>query len=114
MVLQEIEVLQKHVKRVPEDARARTLLADDYAVMGQGEEATREASLAMALRPNEGTVLYNMACVFCHLDKKEDAMDAIKKAWEAGFKDSDWARRDPDLSLLHGDQAFEELYPAKD
>jgi hypothetical protein len=38
---------------------------------------------------------------------------ALKKAWDAGFKDADWARRDPDLNLLHGDPEFERLYPEK-
>ncbi|MFQ5767099.1 MAG: hypothetical protein ACE5ID_03840 [Acidobacteriota bacterium] len=45
------------------------------------------------------------------MNKKPEAMEAIKKAWEAGFKDADWARRDPDLALLHDDQEFNRLYP---
>jgi len=100
------------LKKVPEDARARILLANDFAEVGRSEDAKREATLAMALRPNEATVLYNAACLFCHLKKKEEAMDALKKAWEAGFKDPSWTRRDPDLELLHGDPEFERLYPA--
>jgi non-specific serine/threonine protein kinase len=40
-------------------------------------------------------------------------MAALKKAWDAGFKDADWARRDPDLNLLHGEPEFERLYPEK-
>ncbi len=39
-------------------------------------------------------------------------MDALRKAWDAGFRDADWTRRDPDLSVLHGDPEFEKLYPA--
>ncbi len=35
-------------------------------------------------------------------------------AWPDGCppetKDADWPRRDPDLSLLHGDPQFEQLY----
>ncbi len=103
--------LENHLKQVPEDARARALLAADYAAIGRVEDATREANMAIVLRPNEATVLYNAACVFCQVDRKAEAMDAIKKAWHAGFKDSDWARRDPDLALLHGDPEFEKLYP---
>ena len=45
------------------------------------------------------------------MKKKTEALDAIKKAWDAGFRDPDWARRDPDLSILHGDRDFERLYP---
>jgi non-specific serine/threonine protein kinase len=36
----------------------------------------------------------------------------LRKARAAGFGDSEWARRDPDLAVLHGDPEFERLYPA--
>ena len=96
---------------MPEDARARVLLAANYAAVGQADTAIREANLAIALRPNEATVLYNAACVFCELKRKGEALGALKKAWDAGFRDPDWARKDPDLALLHGDPEFERLYP---
>ena len=108
---QRIQVIEPHLKKVPEDARARTIVAGDYAQLGRTEDATREANLAMALRPNEATVLYNVACIFCHLGQRPEAIDALKKAWDAGFKDPSWARRDPDLESLHGDPDFERLYP---
>jgi non-specific serine/threonine protein kinase len=107
----EIQALEAHLKLVPEDARARTLLAGDYASLGQVDAAMREASLAISLRPTEAIVLYNAACVFCQLGNKPDAMDAIRKAWDAGFRDPDWARRDPDLALIHEDPEFQRLYP---
>jgi Tfp pilus assembly protein PilF len=107
----EIQALENHLKTVPEDARARVLLAADYAATGHTEEAMREANLGITLRPNEATVLYNAACVFCQLGRKAEGMAALKKAWEAGFIDPDWARRDPDLALLHGEPEFEKLYP---
>ncbi len=111
LVLRHIVVLEKHLGPVPEDARARVLLAIDYVAIGRSEDAMREADLAMALRPNEATVLYNLACLFCALNKKPEAMDTLRKAWQAGFRESDWARRDLDLALLHGDPEFERLYP---
>jgi non-specific serine/threonine protein kinase len=107
-----MQFLEAHLKKVPEDARARILLANEFAEVGRSEDAMREAALAMALRPNEATVLYNAACLFCKLNRKPEAMDALRKAWEAGFKDASWTRRDPDLELLHGDPEFERLYPA--
>jgi serine/threonine protein kinase/tetratricopeptide (TPR) repeat protein len=104
--------LEAHVLKVPEDARARVLLASSYAEMGREEDARREMQFALALRPNDSSVLYNCACAFCKLGAKREALETIRKAWEAGFKDVQWARRDPDLGLLHGDPAFEALYPA--
>jgi len=108
----EMLALERHLKTVPEDARARVLLAADYAALGRADEAMREMNLALALRSNETTVLYNAACVYCQLGQKAEALEALRRAAGAGFKDPDWARRDPDLALLHGDPEFERLYPA--
>jgi non-specific serine/threonine protein kinase len=104
---QATQAMEAHVREIPEDARARILLASNYAEEGREDDSTREANLAMLLRPNEATVLY------CALNKKGEALDAISKAWRAGFRDPDWVRRDPDLSILHGEPEFEKLYPEK-
>jgi serine/threonine protein kinase/Tfp pilus assembly protein PilF len=104
--------LENHLKQVPEDARARVLLGRDYADVGRVEDCMRETNLAMTLRANEASILYNVACNFCLLDRKPEGLDALAKAWEAGFKDATWARRDPDLAILHGEPEFERMYPA--
>ena len=111
---QRSQVLEAHLRNVPEDARARCHLALAYAALNRIEDANREANLAMALRPNEATVLYNLACVFCALERKKEAMTSLEKAWEAGFRDPTWARRDPDLAILHDDPEFDRLYPPTD
>jgi serine/threonine protein kinase/tetratricopeptide (TPR) repeat protein len=106
--------MESHLVKVPEDARARVLLAGIYSESGRAEESIREMEFARALRPNDSSVLYNCACAYCKLKMKREALDTLKKAWEAGFKDVEWARRDPDLALLHGEPEFERLYPAPD
>ncbi len=104
---------ENHLKQVPEDARARILLGADYAFLGRPEDALRELNLAVTLRANEASILYNAACVYCGLNRKPEALEALRKAWEAGFRDSVWARRDPDLVLLHDEPEFDRLYPEK-
>jgi serine/threonine protein kinase/Tfp pilus assembly protein PilF len=103
--------LERHLKQVPEDARARILLGGNYAELGRQDDAIRELNLAVTLRANEASILYNAACVYCLLKRPTEAMDALRKAWEAGSKDAVWTRRDPDLTLLHGNPEFERLYP---
>jgi serine/threonine protein kinase len=103
--------LENHLKQVPEDARARILVAGDYADMGRTEDALQQLNMALTLRANEPSILYNAACTYCGLQRKAEAMEALRKAWEAGFRDAVWARRDPDLASLHGDPEFERLYP---
>jgi len=106
-----IQAIENHLKEMPEDARARTLLASDYASLGRVDDAIRESNLAMTLRPDEAMVHYNAACTFCTLNRKQEALEAMSKAWKAGYRDPVWARRDPDLQLLHGEPEFERLYP---
>ena len=109
--LRRVAALENHLKQVPEDARARILLAGDYAELRRVEDAMRELNLAMTLRANEASILYNAACAFSRLNRKPEALDALRKAWVAGFKDATWARRDPDLTILHDDPEFDQLYP---
>jgi len=111
MSLRRSEALEAHLKEVPDDVRARMQLAIAYASVDRPDEAMRETNLAMALRPNEPMVLYLAACTFCRLDRRSDALEALKKAWDAGFKHAGRARRDPDLAVLHGDAEFDRLYP---
>jgi serine/threonine protein kinase len=107
-----VAALENHLKQVPEDARARILIGGHYAELGRIEDAKRETDLAMTLRANEASILYNAACNYCLLKTKAQALEALRKAWESGFKDATWARRDPDLAMLHGDPEFERMYPA--
>ena len=114
LLQRQVQVFEDQVRKVPEDARARVLLAGDYAELGREEEAIREANMAMALRPRDGLTLYNVACVFCGLKKKAEALGALRKASEAGFHDPLWTRKDPDLEILYDEPEFLELYSSDD
>ena len=111
MRLRRTRVLEDQISNVPEDVRARILLAIDYASLGRIDDAMREVNLAMMFRPDEALVLYNAACAFCMMGKKTEAMDALRKSHAAGFRDPDWARQDPDLAILHDDPEFNRIYP---
>ena len=67
-----LQAFENHLREVPEDARARILRAGMYAQEGRVEDSVREANLAMVLRPNEATVLYNAACTFADLGKRAE------------------------------------------
>ena len=107
----QIAVFENHIRKVPEDARARVLLAACFAQIGRFEEAKREADLAIALRPDDTMVLYNVACALCLANKPEDALVALRKSKETGNRSAAWVRQDPDLAILHGNPEFEALYP---
>ena len=109
-----ILALESQTLKVPEDARARSLLASYYAEAKRPDDAAREMKFAITLRPTDPTMLYNCACTYAKLGMKEDAMDSLRKAWDLGFRDSVWVRRDPDLTSLHGEPEFDRLFAAGD
>jgi TolB-like protein/Flp pilus assembly protein TadD len=105
------QTIEAHLRKVPEDVRARMMLGIDYAVAGRVEDAMREVNIAMMLRPDDAITMYNAACAYCKMDKLAEAMDALRRSSDAGYRDARWARRDPDLVKLHGHPEFERLYP---
>ena len=111
ILLRAVEAKNLHLRDAPEDARARSLLACNYAQLGRAEDSMREAGMACALRPNDPRILFNIACAYCNLKRKPEALEAIKGAWRAGFQNAGILRSDPDLTFLHGDPEFESLFP---
>ncbi len=106
---QQMETLKRHLEWVPEDVRARILLACDYAFFHQEAEAIRELQKAVALRPNDSNILYNAACGYGILKRKTDALTLLKRASETGLSKWDWVARDPDLEILHGEAEFQRV-----
>jgi non-specific serine/threonine protein kinase len=102
-------VLRKQLETVPEDVRARILLATNLANSGDADEAIRHLQTAVALRPNDGNTLYNAACTYGCLKMKTEALDTLKRALAAGYGNLNWAARDPDLNCLHDDAEFRRL-----
>lgn len=108
----EIALFETQLRKTPEDARVRVLLAGGYAHQKRFDDAQREIDLAIVLRPDDTMILYNIACTLCEMDKPKDAMSTLKKAWEAGYRNPAWIRQDPDLAKLQGDPEFERLFPS--
>ncbi|HKO05273.1 MAG TPA: protein kinase [Candidatus Acidoferrales bacterium] len=103
------KVLRQQLELVPEDVRARVLLACNLAYMGEGEESVRHLQTAVALRPNDSNTLYNAACTYGVLEKKAEALETLKKAFAAGYGLREWAAKDSDLDCLHDDPEFRKL-----
>ncbi len=101
--------LQAHLERVPEDVRARSLLANNFSQTGKEAEAIRELQTVLLLRPNDPNIQYNAACVYANLNRKAEALELLRKAKASGFGSMDWAARDPDLACLHDEPEFRRL-----
>jgi non-specific serine/threonine protein kinase len=105
-----VVVLEQQLKDVPEDVRARVLLAGTFASVRRDEDAARELQKAVDLRPQDSNILYNAACTYGVLKRKAEAIEMLRRAKAAGYANLDWIRRDPDLACLHGEPDFETLF----
>jgi tetratricopeptide (TPR) repeat protein len=104
------KVLRQQLELVPEDVRARILLANSPASCDQeAEECIRHLQPAVTLRPGDPNILYNAACTCGLLGKKAEALETFQKALAAGYTNLNWAARDSDLDCLHDDPEFRKL-----
>jgi TolB-like protein/Flp pilus assembly protein TadD len=105
-----IKALRQQLELVPEDVRARILLATQLANHKEdADEAIRHLQTAVALRPGDPSTLYNAACTYGVLGKKVEALETLKKSFAAGYSNYDWAAKDTDLDCLHNDVEFQKL-----
>jgi serine/threonine protein kinase/Tfp pilus assembly protein PilF len=102
-------VLEQHLDLVPEDVRARILLATSYAYLGKHSSSREHLEKAVAMRPNDPNVLYNAACAYGLMQMKTEALMMLAKSAETGFSDFEWASRDPDLASLHDEPEFKKV-----
>jgi serine/threonine protein kinase/Flp pilus assembly protein TadD len=113
---QMIKSLRQQLELVPEDVRARVLLACNLAMSRDEQdldETVRHLQTAVALRPGDPNTLYNAACTYGVMGKKEEALDMVKKANAAGFTNLNWIANDPDLACLHDLPEFQSLVSPK-
>ena len=109
-----IKVLRQQLELVPEDVRARVLLAGQLAYLKLDEdESMRHLQTAVTLRPSDPSTLYNAACTYGVMGKKLEALETLKKAFAAGYSNRDWAGKDSDLDSLHDDPEFQKLVGAR-
>jgi non-specific serine/threonine protein kinase len=105
-----IKALRQQLELVPEDVRARILLANQLANSEQdADEATRHLQTAVALRPGDANTLYNAACTYGVLGKKAEALETLHKAFAAGYGNRNWAAKDSDFECLRDDPEFQKL-----
>jgi len=63
----------------------------------------------LAENPNDANALYNGACAYSLSGDKEKAVEFLKKAVEAGFKDFAHIEKDTDLNAIRNEAGYKEL-----
>lgn len=80
--------------------------AETALVAGDAELAASLYERWLEANPGDVVAWYNYACAFALLGRKDEALRTLEDAVTAGWRDSTWTSRDPDLTTLHGDLEF--------
>src|SRR6267143_3396335 len=102
----EIGFIEGVVHRDPHYVEALQILGDDYTRRGKFENGLRIDEQLARLRPDDPTVLYNLACSYALVDQLEPAVLALNRAIDQGYDDFKWLMRDPDLKKLRASPFF--------
>ncbi len=92
----------------PSDATTRSYLGTYYAKRGDPSEGLRLVQDAEAAAPDDVTILYNVAVVQALARRDDQAIEALRKAFKAGYP-ARFAQDDPDLKRLGADARFRAL-----
>jgi tetratricopeptide (TPR) repeat protein len=79
---------------------------------GDYERAASLIESYLEHRPNDAGMLYNLACAYAQLDRKDDAASALLKSVRAGYRDFEHMKRDPDLESIRGEELYKAILEA--
>ncbi|MCI0652732.1 MAG: hypothetical protein L0Z55_12710 [Planctomycetes bacterium] len=94
------------VQSEPENLDCLVQLGDIYTRLGHYEKGLEIDSRLIKLKPEEPTFFYNLACSYSLLNRCTEALDALRRALELGYKDVHHLAQDEDLENLRDSPEF--------
>ncbi len=107
-----LKLMEDRLELNPDDARAANLAAAFLARLGDLTKAVEYADRSLAIDPEDPMLLYNVACTYVVLGRKDDALNCLERAVDKGFGHKEWIDHDPDLDPLRENMRFQALSQA--
>ena len=104
-----LRIIEKHLELHPDDARALYFGAGALCQLGEKGRGIEWADRALAMDPEDPSVLYNVACVYSNAGEIEKAIDCLEKSITSGMGQKDWIENDADLDALRPHPRFQAL-----
>jgi tetratricopeptide (TPR) repeat protein len=101
--------VEHHLQLNPDDVRAVYMKSGTLLGLGENSVALEWTERALAMDPEEPSVLYNVACNYALLNQSSKAIDCLEKACRQGFGHKEWMERDPDFDSLRDHPRFQIL-----
>ncbi|HKS16770.1 MAG TPA: HEAT repeat domain-containing protein, partial [Planctomycetota bacterium] len=89
--------------------QARVGLKDEALKVYQELTAAVEAAKQHLEFPDVAAAYYNTACLHAGAGRNADAVKALSRAVELGFRDFDWIFKDKDLDPIRGEEGYKKL-----
>jgi serine/threonine protein kinase/tetratricopeptide (TPR) repeat protein len=95
-----VAIAEKRLELNPDDVRALSLCGSALMQLGDKSKAIDYARHAVSIDDRDPTLVYSLACVLALGGEKEEAVEYLERAVEAGFADKDWIKQDSDFESL--------------
>ena len=105
----EIEFTERIIQDNPDYIDGLTLLGELLTKDKQHQKALEVDSRLRDLKPDDPTVLYNLACDYSLLNKKSLSLKALEESLKLGYRDIEYIFKDPDLENLRESKRFSQL-----
>jgi adenylate cyclase len=106
---QSLKKIENHLQLNPDDVRAVYMRSHSLLGLGEDAQALEWSDRALAMDPEEPSVLYNVACNYALLNEPEKALDSLEKAFDKGFGHKEWMEHDPDFLSIKNHPRFKAL-----
>jgi tetratricopeptide (TPR) repeat protein len=97
------------IRRDPRFIEALQILGDDYTKRGRFVAGLKVDEQLSQLRPEDPLVQYNLACSYSLTGDFHQAVTALERAIDLGYRDFKWLARDPDLGDLREHPLYKQL-----
>lgn len=105
----EIKFFSDVLERYPDYVEVLRAFGNLLTKQGHYEEGLEVDRRLVRLRPHDAVAHYNLACSYCLLRKHEQTLIELRKAFELGYVDFAYLRRDRDLESIKNDRRFKKL-----
>lgn len=105
----ELRFLERVLDRCPRHVGVMKALGDMYTRTGRIDDGLDMDQRLACLCPRDDMVWYNLGCSYALSGHGDRALDALGKAVDLGYSDTDWMCEDQDLISLREDPRFVEL-----
>lgn len=97
------------LERYPDYVDVLRVFGNLLTKKGHHQEGLEVDRRLVRLRPEDAVAHYNLACSYCLLRKHDLTLISLRKAFELGYNDFAYLRKDRDLESIKNDKRFKTL-----